>query len=166
MTKEIVEKITKSYTPLQSDDMSVEDKKSLYMTLAKKGFTLATFYLRFFQKGFSEWEIEGIDECKRQFLLLPNVAQQLLDYVDEDDPQRVEGDKGYLYILAQSDEPGVFYSCLKRVNAGMCNKFIAYMNERGMSAATVIKRFTTDNWKPWEKEGIRNLLNSYYNVND
>ena len=166
MTKEIIEKITKSHTPLQTDDMTVEDKKSLYAALEKKGFTLATFYLRFFQKGFSEWEIEGIDECKRQFLLLPNVAQQLLDYVDEDDPQSLEGDKGYLYILAQSDEPGVFYSCLKRVNAGMCNKFIAYMNERGMSAATVIKRFTTDNWKPWEKEGIRNLLNSYYNVND
>ena len=166
MTKEIIEKITKSHTPLQTDDMIVEDKKSLYAALEKKGFTLATFYLRFFQKGFSEWEIEGIDECKRQFLLLPNVAQQLLDYVDEDDPQAIEGDKGYLYILAQSDEPGVFYSCLKRVNAGMCNKFIAFMNERGMSAATVIKRFTTDNWKPWEKEGIRNLLNSYYNVND
>ena len=165
MTKEIIEKITKSHTPLQTDDMTVEDKKSLYAALEKKGFTLATFYLRFFQKGFSEWEIEGIDECKRQFLLLPNVAQQLLDYVDEDDPQRLEGDKGYLYTLAQSDDPGVFYSCLKRVNAGMCNKFIAYMNERGMSAATVIKRFTTDNWKPWEKEGIRNLLNSYY-VND
>ena len=166
MTKEFVKKITKSHTPLQTDDMTVEDKKSLYAALEKKGFTLATFYLRFFQKGFSEWEIEGIDECKRQFLLLPNVAQQLLDYVDEDDPQTIEGDKGYLYILAQSDEPGVFYSCLKRVNAGMCNKFIAYMNERGMSAATVIKRFSTDNWKPWEKEGIRNLLNSYYNVND
>ena len=166
MTKEIVKKITKSHTPLQTDDMTVEDKKSLYAALEKKGFTLATFYLRFFQKGFSEWEIEGIDECKRQFLSLPNVAQQLLDYVDDDDTQRLEGDKGYLYILAQSDEPGIFYSCLKRVNAGMCNKFIAYMNERGMSAATVIKRFTTDNWKPWEKEGIRNLLNSYYNVND
>ena len=165
MTKEIVKKITKSHTPLQTDDMTVEDKKSLYAALEKKGFTLATFYLRFFQKGFSEWEIEGIDECKRQFLSLPNVAQQLLDYVDDDDTQRLEGDKGYLYILAQSDEPGIFYSCLKRVNAGMCNKFIAYMNERGMSAATVIKRFTTDNWKPWEKEGIRNLLNSYY-VND
>lgn len=166
MTKEIVEKITKSYTPLQTDDMSVEDKKSLYMTLEKKGFTLATFYLRFFQKGFSEWEIEGIDECKRQFLLLTDVSQLLLEYVDENDPQMLDGDKGYLYVLAHSNEPGMFYSCLKRVNAGMCNKFIAYMNERGMSAATVIKRFTTDNWKPWEKEGIRNILNSYYNVND
>ena len=161
MTKEIVEKITKSHTPLQTDDLSVEDKKSLYVVLAKKGFTLATFYLRFFQKGFSEWEIAGINECKRQFLLLMDVSQPLLDYVDDDDSQRMEGDKGFLYTLAQSDEPGVFYSCLKRVNAGMCNKFIAYMNERGMSAATVIKRFTNENWKPWEQEGIRAILTSY-----
>lgn len=161
MTKEIVEKITKPYTPLQTDDMSVEDKKTLYVALAKKGFTLATFYLRFFQKGFSPWEIEGINECKRQFLLLSDVSQPLLEYVEEDDPQMVKGDKGYLYTLAQSNEHGVFYSCLKRVNAGMCNKFIAYMNERGMSAATVIKRFTTENWRPWEQEGIRALLTSY-----
>lgn len=161
MTKEIVEKIANSYTPLQVDDLSVEDKKALYVVLAKKGFTLATFYLRFFQKGFSKWEIEGINECKRQFLLLPDVSQLLLDYVGEDDSQMVNGDKGYLYTLAQSDEPGLFYSCLKRANAGMCNKFIAYMNERGMSAATVIKRFTEENWKPWEQEGIRSILASY-----
>lgn len=161
MTKEIVEKIANSYTPLQVDDLSVEDKKALYVVLAKKGFTLATFYLRFFQKGFSKWEIEGINECKRQFLLLPDVSQLLLDYVGEDDPQMVNGDKGYLYTLAQSDEPGLFYSCLKRANAGLCNKFIAYMNERGMSAATVIKRFTVENWKPWEQEGIRSILASY-----
>ena len=92
---------------------------------------------------------------------MTDVSQPLLEYVDEENPQMVKGDKGYLYTLAQSNEPGIFYSCLKRVNAGMCNKFIAYMNERGMSAATVIKRFTTDNWKPWEKEGIRKLLTSY-----
>ena len=162
MSKEIVKKITKLCTPLHTDDLSAEDKKALYAVLEKKGFTLATFYLRFFQKGFSEWEIEGIDECKHQFLLLPDVAQKLLDYVDADNPEKVEGDKGYLYTLAQSDEPGVFYSCLKRVNAGMCNKFIAYMSERGMSAATVIKRFTIDKWKPWEREGIRHILDSYY----
>ena len=94
MTKEIVKKITKICTPLRTDDLTAEDKNALYAALEKKGFTLSTFYLRFFQKGFSEWEIEGIDECKRQFLLLPNVAQQLLDYVDEDDPQAIEGDKG------------------------------------------------------------------------
>ena len=159
MTKEIVEKITKSYTPLQTDDMSVEDKKSLYMTLAKKGFTLATFYLRFFQKGFSEWEIEGIDECKRQFLLLPEVAKALLDCEESD--QSLPGDKGYFYTLAMSEKPGEFYACLKNANMGLCNKFIEFMGERGMSSGTVIKRFSNDCWKPWEREGVKALLESF-----
>ena len=161
MTKEIVEKITKSYTPLQTDDMSVEDKKSLYMTLAKKGFTLSTFYIRFFQKGFSEWEIEGIDECKRQFLLLTDVSQSLLEYVDKNDPQMVDGDKGYFYTLAMSEKPGEFYACLKNANMGLCNRFIEFMGERGMSSGTVIKRFTNDCWKPWEREGVKALLESF-----
>ena len=159
MTKEIVEKITKSYTPLQTDDMSVEDKKSLYMTLAKKGFTRATFYLRFFQKGFSEWEIEGIDECKRQFLLLPEVAKALLDCEESD--QSLPGDKGYFYTLAMSEKPGEFYACLKNANMGLCNRFIEFMGERGMSSGTVIKRFTNDCWKPWEREGVKALLESF-----
>ena len=159
MTKEIVEKITKSYTPLQTDDMSVEDKKSLYVTLAKKGFTLATFYLRFFQKGFSEWEIEGIDECKRQFLLLPEVAKALLDCEESD--HSLPGDKGYFYTLAMSEKPGEFYACLKNANMGLCNRFIEFMGGRGMSAGTVIKRFTNDCWKPWEREGVKALLESF-----
>ena len=159
MTKEIFEKITKSYTPLQTDDMSVEDKKSLYVTLAKKGFTLATFYLRFFQKGFSEWEIEGIDECKRQFLLLPEVAKALLDCEESD--QSLPGDKGYFYTLAMSEKPGEFYACLKNANMGLCNRFIEFMGERGMSSGTVIKRFTNDCWKPWEREGVKALLKSF-----
>lgn len=159
MTKEIVEKITKSYTPLQTDDMSVEDKKSLYMTLAKKGFTLATFYLRFFQKGFSEWEIEGIDECKRQFLNLPEVAKALLDYEESD--RSLPGDKGYFYTLAMSEKPGEFYACLKNANMGLCNRFIEFMGERGMSSGTVIKRFSNDCWKPWEREGVKALLESF-----
>ena len=161
MTKEIVEKITKSYTPLQTDDMSVEDKKSLYMTLAKKGFTLSTFYIRFFQKGFSEWEIEGIDECKRQFLLLTDVSQSLLEYVDKNDSQMVDGDKGYFYTLAMSEKPGEFYACLKNANMGLCNRFIEFMGERGMSSGTVIKRFTNDCWKPWEREGVKAMLESF-----
>ena len=159
MTKEIVEKITKSYTPLQTDDMSVEDKKSLYVTLAKKGFTLATFYLRFFQKGFSEWEIEGIDECKRQFLLLPEVAKALLDCEESD--HSLPGDKGYFYTLAMSEKPGEFYACLKNANMGLCNRFIEFMGERGMSSGTGIKRFTNDCWKPWEREGVKAILESF-----
>lgn len=53
MTKDNIEKIT---TPLQSwntKDISVEEKKSLSDFMQTKGFSIATFYLRFFKNGFS-----------------------------------------------------------------------------------------------------------------
>ncbi len=162
MTKELVEKILHPNTFFNTEDVSVDEKKRMLANLSGLGFTASTFYLRFFQKGFSEWEILGIDKCKRQFLELPDVAQLLSDYVDEEDTQAMKGDKGYFYVLAQSDEPGMFYSCLKKANKGLCNKFIAYMNERGMSGGTTIKRFTTENdWKPWEKQGIADVLQQF-----
>lgn len=43
MTKEIIEKIANSYTPLQTNDLSVEDKKALYAVSAKKGFYACYF---------------------------------------------------------------------------------------------------------------------------
>ena len=52
MTKEIIEKICRKNTPLEVNDISVEEKKNLAEFLAAKGFTTSTFYLRFFQKGF------------------------------------------------------------------------------------------------------------------
>lgn len=154
MTKENLEKIT---TPLQSldvKDISVEEKKSLSDFMQTKGFSVATFYLRFFKNGFSVWEIIGINECKKQFLAMPEVAELLLSYVGDE----AQEDKGYLYTLAKSEKAGVFYDCLKRANTGLCKKFFDFMNERGMSTGTVIKRFTTDNWKEWEANGIKNCL--------
>lgn len=154
MTKENLEKIT---TPLQSldvKDISVEEKKSLSDFMQTKGFSVATFYLRFFKNGFSVWEIIGINECKKQFLAMSEVAELLLSYVGDE----VQGDKGYLHTLAKSEKAGVFYDCLKRANTGLCKKFFDFMNERGMSTGTVIKRFTTDNWKEWEANGIKDCL--------
>lgn len=160
MTNEIIEKITLPRTHLDIAEISIEEKKNLLAFFSKKGFSTSTFYLRFFQKGFSEWEILGIKECKNQFLELSHVAKVLLDFVDTGD---IHGDKGYYYTLAHSDAPGVFYSCLKRANGGLCNKFIAFMGELGMSSGTVIKRFANDDWKPWEINGIRTILTNYNN---
>lgn len=91
---------------------------------------------------------------------MPEVSQLLLAYQDAKDDN---GDRGYLYTLAHSDAPGVFYDCLKKVNGGLCNKFFSFMGERGMSMATVVKRFTSDNWKAWEADGIREVLCQYMN---
>lgn len=161
MTKEIIEKICRKNTPLEVNDISVEEKKNLAEFLADKGFTTSTFYLRFFQKGFDAWEIQGIKDCKNQFLAIPEVGKLLSEYVETDALGNEIGKKGYLAELAKSDEPGVFYTCLKKANNGLCMKFFAFMEERGMSRTTIIKRFTTDDWKPWEQEGIRTLLEAF-----
>lgn len=158
MTKENIEKITTPLQSLNAKDISVEEKKSLSDFMQAKGFSVATFYLRFFKNGFSVWEIIGINECKKQFLAIPEVAELLLSYAGDEEQGADKGDKGYLYTLAKSDKVGAFYECLRRANAGLCKKFFDFMNERGMSTGTVIKRFTTDNWKEWESNGIKNCL--------
>ena len=158
MTKENIEKITTPLQSLNAKDISVEEKKSLSDFMQAKGFSVATFYLRFFKNGFSVWEIIGINECKKQFLAMPGVAELLLSYAGDEEQGADKGDKGYLYTLAKSDKFGAFYECLRRANTGLCKKFFDFMNERGMSTGTVIKRFTTDNWKEWESNGIKNCL--------
>lgn len=158
MTKEILEKICRKNTPLAVNDISVEEKRNLAEFLSTKGFTTSTFYLRFFQKGFDAWEIQGVNDCKKQFLAIPEVGKLLTEYVETDALGNEIGKKGYLAELAKSDEPGVFYTCLKKANNGLCMKFFAYMEERGMSRTTIIKRFTTDDWKPWEQDGIKALI--------
>lgn len=158
MTKENIEKITTPLQSLNAKDISVGEKKSLSDFMQAKGFSVATFYLRFFKNGFSVWEIIGINECKKQFLDMPEVAELLLSYAGDEEQGADKGDKGYLYTLAKSDKVGAFYECLRRANTGLCKKFFDFMNERGMSTGTVIKRFTTDNWKEWESNGIKNCL--------
>lgn len=158
MTKENVEKVTQNNTPLDVNDISADEKKNLAEFLSDKGFTISTFYFRFFQKGFDAWEIQGIKNCKKQFLAIPEVANLLSEYVETDALGNEIGKKGYLVEAAQTDEPGVFYTCLKKANNGLCMKFFAFMEERGMSRTTIIKRFTADDWKPWEQEGIKALL--------
>lgn len=158
MKKENIEKITTPLQSLNAKDISVEEKKSLSDFMQAKGFSVATFYLRFFKNGFSVWEIIGVNECKKQFLTMPEVAELLLSYAGDEEQGADKGDKGYLYTLAKSDKVGAFYECLRRANTGLCKKFFDFMNERGMSTGTVIKRFTTDNWKEWESNGIKNCL--------
>lgn len=161
MTKQIVEKIASPGSSLAVSDLTPDEKKALMSILEGKGFTPSTFYLRFFQKGFSAWEIMGIKKCKSQFLKLTDVATVLSESVAPEGSGDLPGDKGYLYILAQSDAPGAFYQALKRANSRLCLKFHTYMNELGMSPSTTIKRFTSDAWKEWEVEGIVPLLENY-----
>lgn len=159
MTKKVTDIFSKPRSFLGADDITVEEKKKLAAFTQHYGFTLSTFYLRFCQKGFEQWELDGINKCKKQFLDTKEVSEILLQSVPEDGD---DGDRGYLYTLAMSDQDGSFYNSLRLANAGLCVRFFDFMNERGMSPATVVKRFTSDQWKPWEFIGIKNLLQNFY----
>lgn len=165
MKEEIFKKITKTRTYLKKNEITPEEKKSLLQFMTSKGLSSSTFNLRFFQKGFYEWEIIGIKECKKQFLELKDVAQILLEYIDTDDTtddiKVLKCDKGYLYTLAHSDQPGMFYQCLRKANYGLCVKFTVFMYNLGMSAGTVGKRFKEEDWKDWEIDGMKTILEDY-----
>lgn len=159
MTNKVIEILSKPRCFLGQGDITVEEKKSLEDFFSSKGFTPSTFFLRFTKKGFDQWEIDGVKKCKKQFLDIPEVAEKLLEAVPQDEKEN----KGYYYTLAMSSAPGCFYRSLQMANVGLCNKFIEFMSERGMSCATVIKRFTMEQWKPWEIDGIQGLLETFYN---
>ena len=55
MTKEILHKILKEGTSLGINAISVEEKKAMQTFFMDFVFFISTFYLRFFQNGFSEW---------------------------------------------------------------------------------------------------------------
>ena len=67
MTKEILHKILKEGTSLGINAISVEEKKAMQTFFMDFVFLISTFYLRFFQNVFFEWEIVGIENCKNQF---------------------------------------------------------------------------------------------------
>lgn len=153
MTKQIIEKIRTPRTPVDIKDVSAEEKKALLLFLMPNGFSIATFYKRFFQKGFSTWELIGVKECKRQFLASPEVKRKIEDfyYPEQNAP------KDFPLSLADEDN-GRFYAKLKEQGQGLCKKFASFMKERGMSERTTHTRFTGDKWKDWEGIGILSLL--------
>lgn len=157
MTKENIEKIFIPNGILGKDDLSIEEKVSLRDFLSPKGISEWTLRRRLYITGFSEWEILGIANIKKRYLELPEVAEALLAYKEEDEQ---EGDKGYLYTLAKSDEHGVFYDCISKVK--MCVHFQQFMKDLGMvSNTTVLDRFSQENWKPFELYGIKAMINKW-----
>ena len=117
---------------LDVTDLTPDEKKQLYAFLTAQGMTQSTAYARFFERGFDEWELRGIDAIKRDFC-----------------------DRHALNHLRQTGEG--FYSAL--TGPGQKTALLNLMSELGMEHRnTVSTRFDADNWKPWERRGLRDLL--------
>ena len=155
MTKKIIEKIT-SGGVLNVNDLNPSEKKALYAHFSAYGMSQSTCYLRFFDKGFRQWEIIGISHIRQEFLLTHNCCVD--DKGTED-----EGSRGYGYVLTLTDgyDDSKFYSVVSDLKMGV--KLSEFMAERGMaSQMTVRTRFKANDWKAWELKGIKAILEELY----
>lgn len=150
MIKELIKtKLCERLVPLDKDDLTVDEKITLYETFAQLGMSESTAYLRLFSKGFVLWEVLGIQEVKRRFLSIPEINGLIAD------PALVEE-------CINNPEPGYLYNVLKRCNKGLISRLCEYMRSLGMiSSVTVHSRFSTDKWKPYETVGVQSVITEW-----
>ena len=133
MTKKNMKKLLIPHSAINAAELTACEKKELYAMLDTYGMSQSTAHLRIFDKGLDEWELRGVDTIKREFC-----------------------DKNALNHLRNT---GVgFYSALTPT-PGMKTALINQMVVLGMEHRnTISRRFDTDDWKPWERRGIRDLI--------
>lgn len=133
MNDEVFKKINEPKGHLISSDLSAEDKQALFALMHKYGATNSMTYNRFFRDGFSQWELKGINEI-------------LSDFCEEHNLE-IPSDKSLWNAMPN--------------RAGLKESIYQRMEELGMSRHTTRKRFTSKDWKPWERIGIHRIIQKY-----
>ena len=128
----------------QSSDVPVIDKEKLYSLMEKHGASRGFTYDRFFKEGFRLWDLVGVDFVK-DFFLRSNQKKAVLDYLNI---LRLNGGLG----------DGWFWTTIGE-EWGLRASFKNFMALLGMlSDVTIQKRFSSDNWKEFERIGIISIL--------
>ena len=135
--------------------MSPVEKKRLFELMTQYGATEHFARDRFFKEGFKSWEYIGIDNLKVEYLQShPGEIAGCL----RDTPSA----QSLFDATMRRDQtvPGVFYQLL--LMAHLTADFVGYMSDLGMlSSPTVIKSFTEDNWKAYERKGIKAIVEEF-----
>lgn len=137
---------------LGANELTAEEKKCLYDVMKEHGMSNSTTYLRFFSKGFSQWELLGVAKLRDEFL---QTTPCCVDDKGTEDP----GSRGYGYVLtlAQDYDDSKFYDMVTALKMGV--KLCEFMASRGMASTTTVRtRFRSNNWKPWEIKGVASIL--------
>ena len=159
--------------------MSPDDKKRLYKAMYQAGATESFSYTRFFRDGFSPWEIDGVAALKTAFMEWLHDKEKVFLEVRSIGERKVSGDDAvpifrHFYRIPPKPQegqnftehefdithPGDFWRFLGDI--GYRKRFGEFMAERGMkSYHTVIKRFAHDDWREWERIGIRSVIEGF-----
>ena len=162
MTRKTAEKIYKPHTPLNAKDLTSEQKKFLYARMSEYGATEAWAYTRFFRDGFSAWEIDGIENMRRDFIER-NLDPLLVAFYNNIHIGEIPTDKNEKLCQMEqylTSEPGNFFNLIGNVR-GLKMQFTREMSAAGMGVGTVFVRFPTDNWKSYELCGIRSIWEGF-----
>ncbi len=131
--KEATKKILSPHVVLSPSDLTADEKKEIYALFEEYEMPQSTAYIRLFTKGFDEWELQGINNIKADFCTENNLQD-----------------------LAGVGEG--FYSSLPFMS-GLKVKLVNFVALLGMEHRnTVNKRFDADDWKKWERIGIRSII--------
>lgn len=140
MERHIFSKLESPGGHLEAKDLTADEKRGLYALMGKYGLPESTTYNRFFDKGFDPWELMGVNQCKTDFT--------------------VSIEDGRLRDTLYNTDGG-FYSALPE-GSGYRMRLVSHMAERGMvHRATVEKRFDADDWKEWERRGVRAVIDEF-----
>lgn len=150
MRKNIKMVLENQKAPLESTALSAGEKKRLFAVLERYGATQSFSYERFFKIGFEQWELDGIDFLKAQFLL--EHEHEILDgdmkVFSKDDIKKI------------IDEKGSFYATISLVPK-LRARFNEFCRPLGLGTNSVLKHFPIDDWKPFQREGIVHLVEAH-----
>lgn len=146
----IADKLSQPRTHLNCDDLTPNQKVFLWEVMARHGAKQGFSYDRFFEKGFSRWELMGITAIKHDF-----IRTHVKELFPEHEPEDIEK------VIAGIDAVnGEFYRLLGR-SYGLKKIFHAYISELGMSITTSLKRFSMDDWEDFERVGIYAIMEEF-----
>lgn len=144
----IIEKLTQPGAHLNCDDLTPNQKKLLWEIMKRYGASQGFAYDRFFKEGFLQWELIGINSIKRKFL----ESHQTDLFPEGNVPE------GFIETICQND--GEFYRTLGRA-FGLKKIFTDYMGTLGMGSNSVLNKFSTDDWKAYERVGVLAVVGDF-----
>ncbi len=133
----IDEKVKRCGDRLSRHDLSPDHKKLLWRVMERHEASPGFSYSRFFQVGFRQWELLGVDRVVKDFA----------------DKHGIDSRMRALHLFYDA----LGSHCLKL-------EFIAYANSLGMSRSTAYKRFGKlrgQNFREYERVGIFAIIQEF-----
>lgn len=170
MTEAIFEKLNGGGV-LDAGDLTADEKKRLYRLMTDHEASEAFAYTRFFRDGFAGWELDGILKLKVDYLQRLHCEEKIeIEYRCVETIQTSDGETyryRAFYPMPDGGEssidlntPGDYWRMLGELRRR--TDFAQWMQQYGMmSEVTVRKRFSTDDWREFERVGVRSIIREF-----